>query len=232
MICSYFNIAFLINQPSVDISKPILLRSTISRIAGADAELFLFIFTTVFVTKSFLHPPRTPAVPPRPRRGRGSVSSLPHPQKPKCSLPPHFASFSPDAPERGTPKPPLKGEAAQQRRRGQARYAEYQSECTKANSYNPLAAPSGGSAATAAKGVSLVFLSSCHSTNRTPSVSPYGLPAPPPGSQGGLLRIRLGFYKSVSTYRTPQPLRRQLPFQGSLRGRLYIIYSTFFPTLF
>ena len=36
----------------------------------------------------------------------------------------------------------------------------------------------------AAKGVSLVILSRCHSTNRTPSVSPYGLPAPPPGSQG------------------------------------------------
>ena len=32
-------------------------------------------------------------------------------------------------------KPPLKGEAAQQRWRGQARYAEYPSECTKANSY-------------------------------------------------------------------------------------------------
>ena len=36
----------------------------------------------------------------------------------------------------------------------------------------------------AAKGVSLVILSRCHSTSRTPSVSPYGLPAPPPGSQG------------------------------------------------
>ena len=146
MICSYFNIAFLINQPSVDISKPILLCSTIPRIALANAELFLFIFTTVFVTKSFLHPPRTPLVFPCPRRGRGSVSSLPHPQKPKCSLPPHFASFFPDTPERGTPKPPLKGEAARIAcRRGQPRYAEYHLKCTKANSYPPPWLPPGGS---------------------------------------------------------------------------------------
>ena len=47
-----------------------------------------------------------------------------------------------------------------------------------------LAAPAGGKCREAAKGVSLVILSRCHSTNRTPSVSPYGLPAPPPGSQG------------------------------------------------
>ena len=46
-----------------------------------------------------------------------------------------------------------------------------------------LAAPFGGSAAQAAKGVSLVALNCYHSTNHTPSVSPYGLPAPPPGSQ-------------------------------------------------
>ena len=184
MICSYFNIAFLINQPSVDISKPILLRSTIPRIALANVELFLFIFTTVFVTKSFLHPPRTPPVLPCPRRGRGSAPTLPRPLKPKCSLPPHFTSFSLAAPlggsaakrQRGcrwyflsrhhstnrTPsvspyglpapplgsrvQPPLKGEAAQQRRRGQQRYAEYHFRSTKANSYKLLAAPLGGGA--------------------------------------------------------------------------------------
>ena len=44
--------------------------------------------------------------------------------------------------------------------------------------------PRWGKCREAAKGVSLVILSRCHSTNRTPSVSPYGLPAPPPGSQG------------------------------------------------
>ena len=32
----------------------------------------------------------------------------------------------------------------------------------------------------------MVFLSWWHSTNHTPSVSPYGLPAPPPGSRGSL----------------------------------------------
>ena len=102
MICSYFNIAFLINQPSVDISKPILLRSTIPRITLANAELFLFIFTTVFVTKSFLRPPRTPPVLPHPRRGRGSAPTLPRPLKPKCNLPPHFTSFSLAAPLGGS----------------------------------------------------------------------------------------------------------------------------------
>ena len=29
-----------------------------------------------------------------------------------------------------------------------------------------------------------------------------------------MLRIRPRFHKTVGTYRTPQPLRRQLPFQG------------------
>ena len=50
-----------------------------------------------------------------------------------------------------------------------------------------LAAPAGGSAATAAKGVSLVTLGCYHSTNSTPSVSPFGLPAPPLGSRVSLL---------------------------------------------
>ena len=36
----------------------------------------------------------------------------------------------------------------------------------------------------AAKGVQLVTFGCYQSTNNTPSVSPYGLPAPPPGSQG------------------------------------------------
>ena len=49
-----------------------------------------------------------------------------------------------------------------------------------------LAAPLGGSAATAAKGVSSVTLSCYHLSNNTPSVSPCGLPAPPLGSQGCL----------------------------------------------
>ena len=49
-----------------------------------------------------------------------------------------------------------------------------------------LAAPAGGSAATAAKGVALVALSRYHPTNRTPSVRPFGLPAPPLGSRVSL----------------------------------------------
>jgi len=57
----------------------------------------------------------------------------------------------------------------------------------------------------AAKGVPLVTLSCYHSTNHTPSVSPYGLPAPPSGSRG-IVRIRPGFHKAVSAYRET-PLR-------------------------
>ena len=68
-----------------------------------------------------------------------------------------------------------------------------------------LAAPAGGSAATAAKGVALVALSRYHPTNRTPSVRPFGLPAPPSGSRG-IVRIRPGFHKGMSAYRET-PLR-------------------------
>ena len=46
-----------------------------------------------------------------------------------------------------------------------------------------LAAPTGGSAATAAKGVALVTLGWCHSSDGTPSVSLCST-APPPGSRG------------------------------------------------
>ena len=63
----------------------------------------------------------------------------------------------------------------------------------------------------AAKGVPLVFLSCHHSTNHTPSVRPFGLPAPPPGSRG-IVHIRPRFHKTITAYRTPQPLRRQLSF--------------------
>ena len=36
----------------------------------------------------------------------------------------------------------------------------------------------------------------------------------PPGEAKGVVRIRPGFHKNAGAYRTPQPLRRQLPFQG------------------
>ena len=58
----------------------------------------------------------------------------------------------------------------------------------------------------AAKGVSLVTLRCYHSTNSTPSVSPFGLPAPPKGEPRGPLRIRPGFHKGMSAYRET-PLR-------------------------
>ena len=68
----------------------------------------------------------------------------------------------------------------------------------------------------AAKGVPPVALSCFHSTNHTPSVRPFGLPAPPSGSRG-IVRIRLRFHKTVGAYReTPQSALTgcQLPFQG------------------
>ena len=57
----------------------------------------------------------------------------------------------------------------------------------------------------AAKGVPPVALSCFHSTNHTPSVRPFGLPAPPSGSRG-IVRIRLRFHKTVSACRET-PLR-------------------------
>ena len=59
MICRYFTIAFLINQPLVNIFRPILLCSTIPRILRPKAKLFLFIITTVFGVKSLFRPRRT-----------------------------------------------------------------------------------------------------------------------------------------------------------------------------
>ena len=72
MICRYFTIAFLINQPLVNIFQSILLCSTIPRIFWSKAKLFLFIITTVSATKSLFRPRRTlsasgfppPATPP------------------------------------------------------------------------------------------------------------------------------------------------------------------------
>ena len=65
--------------------------------------------------------------------------------------------------------------------------------------------PLWGKCREAAKGVSSVALGCYHSTNHTPSVSPYGLPAPPSGSRG-IVRIRPGFHKAVSACRET-PLR-------------------------
>ena len=54
----------------------------------------------------------------------------------------------------------------------------------------------------AAKGVTLVTLSCNHSTNHTPSVRPFGLPAPPSGSRG-IVRICPRFLKTAGAYRNP-----------------------------
>ena len=83
-----------------------------------------------------------------------------------------------------------------------------------------LAAPFGGSAAKRQRGWRWM-VESCiyyHSTEDTPSVSPYGLPAPPSGSRG-IVRIRPRFYKTMGTCRkTPQsaPLGLPAPLSGAL----------------
>ena len=84
----------------------------------------------------------------------------------------------------------------------------------------PLAAPSGGSAAQRQRGCRWM-VESCiyyHSTEDTPSVSPYGLPAPPSGSRG-IVRIRLRLHKGAGACReTPQsgPLGLPAPLSGAL----------------
>ena len=180
MICSYFNIAFLINQPSVDISKPILLRSTIPRIALANVELFLFIFTTVFVTKSFLRPPRTPPVLPHPRRGRGSAPTLPRPLKPKCSLPPHFASFSLAA--------PLGGSAAKRQRGCRWYFLSRHHSTNRTPSATRQEPPDGG--------CSLAWRLRAHKSALT------GCQLPHRGAKK-TLRIRPGFHKTAGACRNP-----------------------------
>ena len=97
--------------------------------------------------------------------------------------------------------------------------------------------PLWGKCREAAKGVPLVFLTCYHSTNHTPSVRPFGLPAPPSGSQG-IVRIRPTLNKTVTAYRKPlsQPLRAaSSPFRGAQipkpRRKKYdrsVSYSKFF----
>ena len=87
---------------------------------------------------------------------------------------------------------------------------------SRANSYRPLAASFGGSAAIAAKGVSLVFLSRYHSSNNTPSVSRCST-APPLGSQENCTNspwcIPIGILRTAGN---PSATLRAalLPFQG------------------
>ena len=67
----------------------------------------------------------------------------------------------------------------------------------------------------AAKGVPLAALSCYHSTDDTPSVSPYGLPAPPSGSRG-IVRIRPRFLKTAGAYRNPSAAAAAAPLSGAL----------------
>ena len=77
----------------------------------------------------------------------------------------------------------------------------------------------------AAKGVPPVALSCFHSTNHTPSVRPFGLPAPPSGSRG-IVRIRLRFHKTVSAYReTPQSGPLGLPAQLCIKQLYAALWS-------
>ena len=113
-------------------------------------------------------------------------------------------------------KPPLKGEDGASRRRGFRRYAEYHYGNPRRIRTIPCCPP-WGKCREAAKGVALVTLSCYHSTSHTPSVSPFGLPAPPLGSQGGWGEFAQGFSKPQVPAAKPlsqAPWACQLPFQG------------------
>ena len=194
-------------------------------------------------------------------------------------------SSLPAPPSGSRVQPPLKGLAgvavpdgvqllnaklrtAQQRRRGQARYAEYHLECTKANSYTPLGFPRGeagrldGSSEPARlteegwrqpkcclhfvrwyqpqiiadyfplfsfiPHMEKIFIKqapfSTHRTlhenfgarhpssvffvNRFRSADCQKIQLPPGGSQGGSVRIRPRFQKTITAYRTPLRLAK------------------------
>ena len=106
-------------------------------------------------------------------------------------------------------QPPLKGEDGASRRRGQARYAEYHLKCTKANSYNPLLPPL-GEVPRSGKGGGVGDFESLPFNERHPLSQPLRAASSPIGEPRGTLRIRPRFHKTAGTYRTPQPLRRQL----------------------
>ena len=127
------------------------------------------------------------------------------------------ADSSPIGEPRVAHQPPLKGEDGASRRRGFRRYTEYHSENPRRIRTGPRC-PLWGKCREAAKGVPPVALSCFHSTSHTPSVSPYGLPAPPSGSRG-IVRIRLGYHEAIGAYReTPQsaPLGLPAPLSGAL----------------
>ena len=76
--------------------------------------------------------------------------------------------------------------------------------------------PLWGKCGAAAKGVQVVILSCCHSSNNTPSVRPFGLPAPPTGEpsltspeRGGGASRRRGFRRYTEYHlENPRRIRR------------------------
>ena len=95
-----------------------------------------------------------------------------------------------------SPKGERQGEAAQQRRRGQQRYAEYHFRSTKANSYKLPAAPLGGSAAKRQRGCRWYFFEPSPFNEPHPlsqplraASSPIGEPSPTAPERGGGPRV-------------------------------------------
>ena len=131
---------------------------------------------------------------------------------------PSVRPFGLPAPPPGSQvQPPLKGEDGASRRRGFRRYAEYHYGNPRRIRTIPCC-PLWGKCREAAKGVSLVTLSCYHSTSHTPSVSPFGLPAPPSGSREGCCEFAQGFSKPQVPAAKPlsQPVRAaSSPFRGA-----------------
>ena len=101
------------------------------------------------------------------------------------------------------------------RRRGQPRYAEYHLECTKANSYNPLAAPL-GEVPRSGKGGVVGNFELFPFIEQHPLSQPYGLPAPPSGSQEGRCEFAQGFIKPQVP--TAKPLSQPYGLPAPLSG--------------
>ena len=129
---------------------------------------------------------------------------------------PSVRPFGLPAPPPGSQvQPPLKGEEGASRRRGFRRYAEYHLECTGANSYNPLLPPL-GEVPRSGKGGAVGIFELSPVNGPHPLSPPVRAASSPTGEPRGLGRIRPWFLKTAGACRTPQPLRRQLPFQGRL----------------
>ena len=167
----------------------------------------------------------SPLLPPLgevPRSGKGGVVGVfelfpfiePHPLSQPCRFRSAVKSASSPIGEPSLTAPERGGGAS--RRRGQARYAEYHLERTKANPHRPSLPPL-GEVPRSGKGGAVGDFEQFPFNERHPLSLANARQLPHWGAKGGLARIRPRFHKTASLYReTPQSALTgcQLPFQG------------------